>query len=126
MNILNLPNLKNDKNNKFLLELVKKLNTTLTDIYSKINNSSSISSTAYVDYYKQPINAGTGTANEVQIFVNKKIIPIQIVPYDLTTANWRVNFITNYNYREDLKQTQVLFIATDPSAVVNCIGIPLE
>lgn len=126
MNILNLPNLKNDKNNKFLIELVKNINKTFTDIYSKINNSSSISTSSYTDYYKQPIEAGTGTANEVQIFVNKKIIPIQIVPYDLSSANWRVNFITSWNYREDLKQTQVLFIATDPTAVVNCIGIPLE
>lgn len=126
MNILNLPNLKNDKNNKFLIELVKNINKTFTDIYSKINNSSSISTSSYTDYYKQPSNAGTGTANEVQIFVNKKIIPIQIVPYDLSSTNWRVNFITSWNYREDLKQTQVLFIATDPSSVVNCIGIPLD
>lgn len=126
MNILNLPNLKNDKNNKFLIELVKNINKTFTDIYSKINNSSSISTNSYTDYYKQPSNAGTGTANEVQIFVNKKIIPIQIVPYDLSSTNWRVNFITSWNYREDLKQTQILFIATDPTAVVNCIGIPLE
>lgn len=126
MNILDLPNLKNDKNNKFLIELVKKINETFTDIYSKLNKGSEVSSTSYTDYYKQPSSAGTGTANEVQIFVNKKIIPIQIVPYDLTSANWRVNFITSWNYREDLKQTQVLFIATDPTAVVNCIGIPLE
>lgn len=126
MNILNLPNLKNDKNNKFLIELVKNINKTFTDIYSKINNSSSISPNSYTDYYKQPSDAGTGTANEVQIFVNKKIIPIQIVPYDLSSTNWRVNFITSWNYREDLKQTQILFIATDPTAVVNCIGIPLE
>lgn len=126
MNILNLPNLKNDKNNKFLIELVKKINNIFTDIYLKINNTTSISSTAYVDYYKQPSNAGTGTANEVQIFIDKKIIPIQIVPHDLTSANWRVNYITTWNYREDLKQTQVLFIATDPTAVVNCVGIPLE
>lgn len=126
MNILNLPNLKNDKNNKFLIELVKNINKTFTDIYSKINNSSSISTSSYTDYYKQPSDAGTGTANEVQIFVNKKVIPIQIVPYDLSSTNWRVNFITSWNYREDLKQTQILFIATDPTAVVNCIGIPLE
>lgn len=126
MNILNLPNLKNDKNNKFLIELVKKINNTFTDIYSKINNSSSISANSYTDYYKQPSDAGTGTANEVQIFVDKKIIPIQIVPYDLSSTNWRVNFITSWNYREDLKQTQILFIATDPSSIVNCIGIPLE
>lgn len=126
MNILNLPNLKNDKNNKFLIELVKNINKTFTDIYSKINNSSSISPNSYTDYYKQPSDAGTGTANEVQIFVNKKIIPIQIVPHDLSSTNWRVNFITSWNYREDLKQTQILFIATDPTAVVDCIGIPLE
>lgn len=126
MNILNLPNLKNDKNNKFLIELVKNINKTFTDIYSKINNSSSIGPNSYTDYYKQPSDAGTGTANEVQIFVDKKIIPIQIVPYDLSSTNWRVNFITSWNYREDLKQTQILFIATDPTAVVNCIGIPLE
>lgn len=126
MNILNLPNLKNDKNNKFLIELVKNINKTFIDIYSKINNSSSISPNSYTDYYKQPSDAGTGTANEVQIFVDKKIIPIQIVPYDLSSTNWRVNFITSWNYREDLKQTQILFIATDPSSIVNCIGIPLE
>lgn len=126
MNILNLPNLKNDKNNKFLIELVKNINKTFTDIYSKINNSSSISPNSYTDYYKQPSDAGTGTANEVQIFVNKKIIPVQIVPHDLSSTNWRVNFITSWNYREDLKQTQILFIATDPTAVVDCIGIPLE
>lgn len=126
MNLLKLPNLKADKNNKFLIELVKNINKTFIDIYSKINNNSSISTSSYTDYYKQPSNAGTGTANEVQIFVNKKIIPIQIVPYDLSSTNWRVNFITSWNYREDLKQTQVLFIATDPSSIVNCIGIPLE
>lgn len=126
MNYIKLPTLKVDKNNKFLISLVNKLNIILSDIYSKIGGTSSISSNSYTDYYKQPISAGTGTANEVQIFVNKKMIPLQIVPYDLTTTNWRVNFITSYNYREDLKQTQVLFIATDPSAVVNCIGIPLE
>lgn len=126
MNILNLPILKNDKNNKFLIELVKRLNNIFTDIYSKINGQTQINTTSYTEYYLQPIDAGTGTANEVQIFINKKIIPLQILPYDLSSVGWRVNYITSYNYREDLKQTQVLFMATDPYAVVNCVGIPLE
>lgn len=81
---------------------------------------------SHTQYYLSPQSAGTGTANEMQVFVDGKVIPINIVPYDLSSVQWRTYYIISWHYREDLNQTQILFIASDPTAIINVVCLPVD
>lgn len=131
--------IKPDKNGRLLLEIVnvcnevveniQKLFKSLENVNKRIDNISTSSAEfkdSHTQYYLTPSSAGTGTANEVQVFIDGKVIPISIVPYDLTSVQWRTYYLTRWAYREDLGQTQILFIASDPSAIVNVVCMPFE
>ena len=81
---------------------------------------------SHTQYYLSPQSAGTGTANEMQVFVDGKVVPINIVPYDLSSVQWRTYYIISWHYREDLNQTQILFIASDPTAIINVVCLPID
>ena len=81
---------------------------------------------SHTQYYLSPQSAGTGTANEMQVFIDGKVIPINIVPYDLSSVQWRIYYIMSWYYREDLNQTQILFIASDPTAIINVVCLPID